>query len=73
MSFFEIYPLSRFQNTADDSTRLGFAIDDFDKRMSEINDSIILSNPKETEWGRMAVVKDPDGRRVELYQEQLSV
>ena len=28
----------------------------------------VLSPPKDSEWGRRAVVTDPDGHRVELLQ-----
>ena len=28
--------------------------------------SAVVSGPAKTPWGRMAVVRDPDGRKVEL-------
>ncbi len=33
-----------------------------------MDDIKIASDPKETEFGVMAVVVDPDGRKVELYK-----
>ena len=64
---FEIYPLGpKHQPTT--STRLGFSIDDVDvymDRLTELGGSIV-SEPKDSEWGRRAVVKDPDGHTIEL-------
>ncbi|MFN3165426.1 MAG: VOC family protein [Phycisphaeraceae bacterium] len=64
---FEIYPLGpKHQPTT--STRLGFSIDDVDayiERLTELGGSVV-STPKDSEWGRRAVIKDPDGHTVEL-------
>ncbi|WP_254506884.1 VOC family protein [Anatilimnocola floriformis] len=65
---FEIYPLA--SGEADATTRLGFVVDDLDdisERLQRLQ-SVPLKQPKQTEWGRRLVVKDPDGRSVELYQ-----
>jgi catechol 2,3-dioxygenase-like lactoylglutathione lyase family enzyme len=64
----EIYPLPDGA-LADTTTRLGFAVSGVDS----INASLIeteygVSKPKQTEWGLRAVVRDPDGRTVELYE-----
>ena len=64
---FEIYPLGpKHQPTT--SIRLGFSIDDVDAyldRLTELGGSII-SEPRDSEWGRRAVIKDPDGHTIEL-------
>lgn len=65
---FEIYPLLKSQTEADTSTRLGFAIDNFDAFLQSLKSEFIVSAPQLTEWGEMAVVKDPDGRKVEIYR-----
>lgn len=69
---FEIYPLLKSQNKVDSSVRLGFKVEALDKllellRMEKIN---ILQEPKYAEWGYFAVIKDPDGRKIELTQEK---
>jgi len=63
----EIYPTSNGA-MVDTSTRLGFAIDDMDSviKFAQANTKVI-SKPKQTQWGLRAVVRDPDGRSVELY------
>ena len=67
---FEIYPLgTKHQPTT--STRLGFGVDDVDSymgRIAELGGSII-SEPKDSEWGRRAVIKDPDGHTIELLSQ----
>jgi lactoylglutathione lyase len=64
----EIYPLPKSMSKADDSLRLGFAVDDLDKMLERLanSDWRIFSAPKETEWGRQVLLQDRDGRRVEL-------
>ena len=65
----EIYPLPSDQ-AVDTSTRLGFAIPDPDAVVSNV-DSVggrIIKAGRETPWGYMAMVGDPDGRTVELYR-----
>jgi len=66
---FEIYP----RQTEDDSThpvRLGLIVDEIDyllRRISEM-DVVVLSQAKDSPWGRRAVIQDPDGHKVELVQ-----
>ena len=69
----EIYPLPREQS-ADDTTRLGFVIPDVDKTVALLHStgSRVQKAPQQTEWGYMAVVADPDGRSVELHQSTLA-
>lgn len=66
----EIYPLEKNQTTPDTSLRLGFGIDHFDAVVSKLKENEIAFQmlPKETDFGFMAIVIDPDGRKVELYK-----
>lgn len=69
---FEIYPLPEDRPT-DDTTRLGLAVchvEDLCRSLANPNDLVIP--PRKTEWGVRAVVRDPDGRRVELYEKPLA-
>lgn len=69
-TIFEIYPLLKTQQTPDISLRLGFAIKNLDatiKKMKEVG-TVVIREPKESEWGYFAVVKDLDGRKVELRE-----
>lgn len=63
----EIYPLSKAQTEADKGLRLGFTIDKFDETVKLLESNIIAA-PIQTEWGYMAIVNDPDGRKIELYK-----
>jgi lactoylglutathione lyase len=65
---FELYPATPAQPPSM-STRIGFSVDDVDAAVAELAGLAgvqILSAAKESEWGRRAVVADPDGHRVEL-------
>lgn len=65
----EIYPLPG-DTSADASTRLGFTVArlaDTIKALKTI-DTPVVTEPQATQWGIRAVVRDPDGRAVELYQ-----
>ena len=66
---FEIYPAT---NAADStaSTRLGFTVPSLCNalvRLREIG-ATILTEPVDSEFGRLAVVKDFEGHKVELYE-----
>ncbi|WP_298517949.1 VOC family protein [uncultured Kordia sp.] len=65
---FEIYPLTKSQQKADNSTRLGFDVANLEAKIKMLESSTwkILSKPKETAWGLTALVQDLDGRKVEL-------
>lgn len=63
----ELYPLPADAGPADASTRLGFSVPDLDAVLAGLG-AAVVSGPRSTEWGRMAVVKDPDGRKVEVVQ-----
>ena len=66
----EIYPINKTQTAPDKDLRLGFTIDNFDDALSQIEKLSykVLAQPSNTEWGYMAIVQDPDGRKIELYK-----
>ena len=66
----EVYPLSEDGGPADASTRLGFAVEDVAGVVQALQGvgTQVVTLPRETAWGLQAVVKDPDGRSVELTQ-----
>ena len=63
----ELYP-----GEADVGTRVGFAVADVDAAVSTLQalGASVRVAPKDSPWGRRAVVLDPDGRSVELQQGQ---
>lgn len=64
---FEIYP-ARDENDLTANTRIGFNVDSVDEILDMLReiDVEIVSKPKDSEWGRRAVVRDFDGHTVEL-------
>jgi len=66
---FELYQATT-KNPVAPSTRLGFIVDDVDVTLARMNSDSILSRPSNSEWGRRAVVSDPDGHRIELLSIQ---
>ena len=64
---FEIYPLLKNQVEADISTRLGFEIESFEEKIALLSE-FMVSQPMQTEFGLCAIVKDTDGRKVEIYK-----
>jgi predicted enzyme related to lactoylglutathione lyase len=65
----ELYPLAEPAGTTE-LVRLGFVVDDLDAvvRSVEERGAVVVSGVRQTEWGYRAVVRDPDGRAVELCQ-----
>jgi len=65
----EIYPLPD-DGTVDRTTRLGFGVMNLDQVIEHLRagGTPITSPARQTTWGYRAVVQDPDGRAVELYQ-----
>ena len=51
-------------------TRIGFSVPSVDAVIAALTDypTAVVSAPKDSEWGRRAVVADPDGHRVELIE-----
>jgi lactoylglutathione lyase len=66
---FEIYPQTA-QTEPTTGTRLGFQVSDVDSLMIRLQqeDITVITKPTDSEWGRRAVVIDPNGHRVELIQ-----
>lgn len=65
---FEIYPLLKNQDAPDQSLRLGFTIDKLDETIERLRKKQveIVRAPQISEWGYFAIIKDPDGRKIEL-------
>jgi lactoylglutathione lyase len=68
---FEIYPLPNKEKEADNSLRLGFEVLNLIELIPKLEMNLIKINaqPKQTEFGLMAIVEDFDGRKIELYQQ----
>ena len=68
---FEIYPLLKNQQEANNSLRLGFTVAHLDELVLTLKEYgvEILKEPMEMEWGYVSVVKDFDGRKIELKQQ----
>jgi predicted enzyme related to lactoylglutathione lyase len=66
----EIYPLAKNQPEPDKNLRLGFGIDSFDETINKLKESRVpfLSEPIQTDFGFMAIISDPDERKIELYK-----
>lgn len=70
---FEIYPSDRKnKDSLSNLIRLGFSVKNLEKTIEEIKDTNwkIVAKPNVTEWGKVAVVQDLDGRKVELKEQQ---
>jgi lactoylglutathione lyase len=66
---FELYPLAA-DGASTLGTRIGFRVPSVDAVLSALSDfpGAVISAPRDSEWGRRAVVADPDGHKVELVQ-----
>lgn len=64
---FEIYPLREGQAPTT-STRIGFSVDAVDPYIEEMlaAGGTLVEPPHDSEWGRRAVLQDPEGHKVEL-------
>ena len=69
-SVFELYP-EVANEPATSGTRVGFSVPSLDSAIAALSEhpGVIISPPKDSPWGRRAVVADPDGHRVELLQQ----
>jgi predicted enzyme related to lactoylglutathione lyase len=67
----EIYPLPKAVPQADMTTRLGFRIENLDATIQKLKEKggKVVSEAQPKGSGFAAIVKDPDGRSVELTQE----
>lgn len=67
---FELYPLMP-DGSSTLGTRIGFRVASVDAALAALSDdypAAIVTPARDSEWGRRAVVTDPDGHRVELIQ-----
>jgi predicted enzyme related to lactoylglutathione lyase len=66
---FEIYPASA-DGRSTLGTRIGFRVPSVDEALSALHEfpDAVVTPARDSEWGRRAVVADPDGHRVELVQ-----
>ena len=66
---FELYPLAP-DGLSTLGTRIGFRVPSVDAALAALSDypGAVISHAKDSEWGRRAVVADPDGHRVDLLQ-----
>lgn len=66
----EVYPA--LSSAVDSETRLGFEVPDIESVLVSLRDHSleVVSDLKQTPWGLRAVIKDPNGRSVELVQQQ---
>jgi len=60
----EIYPAPDGA-TPESGLRLGFGVSDIEETLRSLGQG---DAPRQTQWGLRAVVRDPDGRAVELLQ-----
>lgn len=67
---FEIYPLPKGVTIPDNTTRLGFAVENLDETIQELRTKgiKIIVEPAINEWGYTAIIEDWDGRKIELSE-----
>ncbi len=67
---FELYPLPQ-DGASTLGTRIGFRVPSVDDALAALSESpaAVITPAKNSEWGRRAVVADPDGHRVELVEQ----
>jgi len=65
---FELYPID--ENATVVGARIGFRVPSVDEAVAALAEypGAVVSKPGESEWRRRAVVRDPDGNKVELTQ-----
>jgi len=66
----EVYPLPDDGTLTDTTTRLGFTVEKLALAVERLQTLGIAvpAKAQATEWGHRVVVRDPDGRAVELYE-----
>jgi len=69
-SVFELYPKVAGGIEITLGTRIGFRVASLDTCIAAFTDypDAIVSPPKDSPWGRRAVIADPDGHRIELVE-----
>jgi predicted enzyme related to lactoylglutathione lyase len=65
----EVYPWPEDGPAPDASVRLGFNVTDIGRVLESLRGlgTPVVTDTRMTPWGYRAVVRDPDGRAVELY------
>jgi len=68
---FEIYPPAK-DGASTVGTRIGFRVPSVDAAVAALSDfpGAVISAAKDSEWGRRAVVADPEGHKIELVQKE---
>lgn len=66
-SVLEIYPCTSDERSTI-ATRIGFAVDDVDDVCQRALDGFgsLVQEPRDSTWGRRAIVRDPEGHTIEL-------
>ncbi len=67
---FELYPLSKVGSSTQ-GARIGFQVPSVDAAIARVighSPTAVITAPHDSEWGRRAVIADPDGHRVELTE-----
>ena len=66
----ELYPLRESSVVGEGLGRIGFRVSSVDETVRQLAESGIevVSEPRQTDWGYSTVVRDPDGRTVELTE-----
>jgi lactoylglutathione lyase len=66
---FELYPASS-DGPSTLGTRVGFRVPSVDAVLAALSEypDAVMAPARDSEWGRRAVVVDPDGHRIELLQ-----
>ena len=69
---FEIYPLPKKMTEVDTTTRLGFEVNNLDNLMQVLKSKNIkiVSEIIQTTLGKVAIIEDLDGRKIELVEIQ---
>ena len=67
---FEIYPLPKKITEVDSTTRLGFEVNNLDSLMEalKLKNIKIVCEIIQTTLGKMAIIEDLDGRKIELLE-----
>lgn len=66
----EFLPLSEEDAAPEPNVRLGFVVDDLEQTLAALksHSTVVINPPQSTSRGYRAVVRDPDGRSIELYR-----
>ena len=64
---FELYALAA-DGSSTLGSRIGFRVPSVDAAVAALSEypGAVISPPRDSEWGRRAVVADPDGHKIEL-------